>query len=72
MAFLGMALPTGRGGRRRLWGGSSNEPEPASNGKLAHPIIAITPLIVVGVMNKVLTVRLRDITAQRTKWLCPE
>src|SRR5512145_791609 len=33
--------------------GHTNEPEPAGTEKLAHPIIAITPLIVVGVMNKV-------------------
>ena len=36
--------------------GHTNEPEPMGTEKLAHPIIAITPLIVVGVMNKVLTV----------------
>jgi len=32
------------------------EPEPFDHGSLAHPFIAITPLILVGVMNKVFTV----------------
>jgi H+/gluconate symporter-like permease len=32
-----------------------NEPEPVSLDKLAHPLIAILPLVVVGVMNKVFT-----------------
>ena len=33
-----------------------NEPEPFEHEKLAHPFIAILPLILVGVMNKVFTV----------------
>jgi H+/gluconate symporter-like permease len=33
----------------------SNEPEPFEHEKLAHPLIAILPLIMVGVMNKVFT-----------------
>lgn len=33
-----------------------NEPEPFEHEKLAHPLIAILPLIMVGVMNKVFTV----------------
>ena len=32
-----------------------NEPEPVNLDKLAHPLIAILPLVVVGVMNKVFT-----------------
>ncbi len=32
-----------------------NEPEPFEHEKLAHPLIAILPLIMVGVMNKVFT-----------------
>jgi H+/gluconate symporter-like permease len=35
--------------------GHTNEPEPVSEEQLAHPGIAILPLIVVGVMNKVFT-----------------
>ena len=35
--------------------GHANEPEPATDEKLAHPAIAISPLVVVGVMNKILT-----------------
>src|SRR3954471_280338 len=35
--------------------GHTNEPEPISEEQLAHPGIAILPLIVVGVMNKVFT-----------------
>ena len=35
--------------------GHTNEPEPFENEKLAHPAIAILPLIMVGVMNKVFT-----------------
>ena len=35
--------------------GHTNEPEPVSEERLAHPGIAILPLIVVGVMNKVFT-----------------
>ena len=33
-----------------------NEPEPFEKEKLAHPLIAILPLVLVGVMNKVFTV----------------
>jgi len=33
-----------------------NEPEPFEHEKLAHPLIAILPLILVGVMNKVFTI----------------
>ena len=36
--------------------GHTNEPEPVTEEQLAHPAIAILPLIVVGVMNKVFTV----------------
>lgn len=36
--------------------GHSNEPEPFADEKLAHPLIAILPLVMVGVMNKVFTV----------------
>jgi H+/gluconate symporter-like permease len=32
-----------------------NEPEPLDHGNLPHPIIAILPLVLVGVMNKVFT-----------------
>ena len=32
-----------------------NEPEPFEHEKLAHPLIAILPLVMVGVMNKVFT-----------------
>src|SRR3954467_1451740 len=35
--------------------GHTNEPEPVTEERLAHPGIAILPLIVVGVMNKVFT-----------------
>lgn len=35
--------------------GHSNEPEPFEHEKLAHPLIAILPLVMVGVMNKVFT-----------------
>jgi H+/gluconate symporter-like permease len=35
--------------------GHSNEPEPVLEERLAHPAIAILPLILVGVMNKVFT-----------------
>ena len=35
--------------------GHANEPEPFEHEKLAHPLIAILPLVMVGVMNKVLT-----------------
>jgi H+/gluconate symporter-like permease len=35
--------------------GHSNEPEPFEHEKLAHPVIAILPLVMVGVMNKVFT-----------------
>jgi H+/gluconate symporter-like permease len=35
--------------------GHTNEPEPVEDKGLAHPAIAILPLIVVGVMNKVFT-----------------
>ena len=36
--------------------GHTNEPEPVADEKLAHPAIAILPLVVVGVMNKFFTV----------------
>ncbi|MBN7136993.1 transporter [Lysobacter enzymogenes] len=32
-----------------------NEPAPFAGGKLAHPLVAITPLVVVGVANKLLS-----------------
>ena len=32
-----------------------NEPAPFENEQLAHPVIAILPLVLVGVMNKVFT-----------------
>ncbi len=35
--------------------GHSNEPEPIDSTNLAHPLIAILPLVMVGVMNKVFT-----------------
>lgn len=35
--------------------GHANEPEPFGDEKLAHPLIAILPLLMVGVMNKVFT-----------------
>lgn len=38
-----------------------NEPEPFENEKLAHPLVAILPLILVGVMNKVFTVMIPQI-----------
>lgn len=34
----------------------TNEPEPTADEKLTHPLVALSPLVVVGVMNKVLTV----------------
>ncbi|HYY62441.1 MAG TPA: GntP family permease, partial [Burkholderiales bacterium] len=34
--------------------GHSNEPEPVATEKLANPFVALLPLVVVGVMNKVL------------------
>ncbi|NZA27404.1 GntP family permease [Luteimonas sp. SJ-92] len=33
-----------------------NEPEPFSGGRLAHPLVALLPLVLVGVTNKVFTV----------------
>ncbi|HEX5392545.1 MAG TPA: GntP family permease [Rhodocyclaceae bacterium] len=33
-----------------------NEPEPFEHEKLAHPLVAILPLVLVGVMNKVFTI----------------
>ena len=38
-----------------------NEPEPFENEKLAHPLVAVLPLILVGVMNKVFTVMIPQI-----------
>jgi H+/gluconate symporter-like permease len=35
--------------------GHTNEPEPVAEERLAHPAIAIMPLVLVGVMNKVFT-----------------
>jgi H+/gluconate symporter-like permease len=35
--------------------GHTQEPAPVRDNRLAHPLIAISPLVVVGVMNKVLT-----------------
>jgi H+/gluconate symporter-like permease len=35
--------------------GHTNEPEPVARERLAHPAIAILPLVVVGVLNKVFT-----------------
>ena len=35
--------------------GHSNEPEPVAEEKLANPVIAILPLVLVGVLNKVFT-----------------
>src|SRR5918995_1606322 len=35
--------------------GHTNEPEPVTDERLAHPAIAILPLVMVGVMNKVFT-----------------
>ncbi|WP_295009075.1 GntP family permease [uncultured Dechloromonas sp.] len=35
--------------------GHSNEPEPIDSSNLAHPLVAILPLVMVGVMNKVFT-----------------
>ncbi|WP_442782077.1 GntP family permease [Collimonas fungivorans] len=32
-----------------------NEPEPVADGKLAHPLVALLPLVLVGVMNKLFT-----------------
>ena len=40
--------------------GHSNEPVPAPEGKLANPVIAILPLILVGVLNKVFTIFMTD------------
>jgi len=38
-----------------------NEPEPFENAKLANPWIAILPLVLVGVMNKVFTIGIPDL-----------
>src|SRR5436309_11504227 len=35
--------------------GHANEPEPVSEASLANPLVAILPLILVGVLNKVFT-----------------
>ena len=40
--------------------GHSNEPVPAPEGKLANPVIAILPLVLVGVLNKVFTIYMTD------------
>ncbi|WP_415034541.1 GntP family permease [Azonexus sp.] len=41
--------------------GHSNEPEPMSDEKLAHPLIALLPLLMVGIMNKVFTLLIPSI-----------
>lgn len=38
-----------------------NEPEPFASEKLANPLIAILPLVLVGVMNKVFTIGIPDL-----------
>ncbi|HET6432182.1 GntP family permease [Dyella sp.] len=47
--------------RKAAWAGEGygdnllNEPAPFEHGKLAHPLLAVLPLVLVGVVNKVLT-----------------
>ncbi|MBL8431262.1 MAG: GntP family permease, partial [Dechloromonas sp.] len=46
-----------------------NEPEAFEHEKLAHPLIAILPLVMVGVMNKVFTVMIPQIYGESTSFI---
>ncbi len=49
--------------------GHSNEPESFSAEKLAHPVIALLPLVMVGVMNKVFTNLIPLVYGDKTSFL---
>ena len=46
-----------------------NEPEPFDHAKLAHPCIAILPLVLVGVLNKLLTVAIPQFYGQSISFI---
>jgi H+/gluconate symporter-like permease len=46
-----------------------NEPEPFDHGTLAHPLIAILPLILVGVLNKLFTVAIPQFYGQSASFI---
>ena len=46
-----------------------NEPEPFEHEKLAHPLIAILPLVMVGVMNKVFTVMIPQVYGESVSFI---
>ena len=50
-----MAAPDGRRPRRRVWPRPEEEPEAFSDERLPHPAVALLPLLLVGVLNKVFT-----------------
>jgi H+/gluconate symporter-like permease len=46
-----------------------NEPAPFENEKLAHPLIALLPLVLVGVMNKVFTLYIPEIYGEKHSFI---
>ncbi len=49
--------------------GHSNEPEPIDSSNLAHPLIAILPLVMVGVMNKVFTAAIPALYGEKVSFI---
>src|SRR5574343_863733 len=49
--------------------GHSNEPEPVDSSNLAHPLIAILPLVMVGVMNKVFTTAIPALYGEKVTFI---
>jgi H+/gluconate symporter-like permease len=55
MAYLTWRIRTAAAAGEGYGTGHSNEPEPVEEKVLAHPAVAILPLVLVGVLNKVFT-----------------
>ncbi|MDE2441338.1 MAG: GntP family permease [Betaproteobacteria bacterium] len=49
--------------------GHSNEPEPIDSANLAHPLIALLPLVMVGVMNKVFTAAIPALYGEKVSFI---
>ena len=65
-----MAPPAGSAAGEGYGSGHSNEPEPVAEEKLANPFVAILPLILVGVLNKVFTGLIPTVLAALSRSRC--
>ena len=61
MAYLGWRMRQAAAAGEGYGTGHSNEPEPVEPAALANPVIAILPLVIVGVLNKLFTVAMPQV-----------